>query len=78
MNLQPKITVELERDEALVLYEYLRRCDDEGIYKFVHDAEQQVIWKLECALQPNFDEICDPAYMKIVASARSAVHERLD
>jgi hypothetical protein len=58
MTLPDKITVELSRAEALVLFEYLRRCDDDGgQYAFIDQAEQRAVWNLECVVQRQLPEI---------------------
>ena len=69
MPLPEKITIELTRKEALVLFEFLRRCDDEGKYSFVDQAEQRVLWDLECALQPQLTEVFDPNYAELLKAA---------
>ena len=38
-----KITLELSRSEALVLFEFLRRCDEEDRYEFRDQVEQRVM-----------------------------------
>ncbi len=64
-----KVTVELTRKQALVLFEFLRRCDDEGRYAFVDQAEQRVLWDLECALEPQLTEVLDPDYGELLKAA---------
>ena len=69
MPLPETITVELTRPEALVLFEFLRRSDDEGHYAFADQAEQRVLWDLECALQPQIIEVFDPNYGELLQAA---------
>ena len=64
-------------DEALVLFEYLRRCDDEDRYAFVDQAEQRALWNLACLLErvlPVFSE----DYVKQVQNARDALRDPED
>jgi hypothetical protein len=75
MALPEKIAVELSRKEALVLFEFLRRCDDEGKYEFADQAEQRVLWDLECALQPQLPEVFDPAYGVLLTLAWSDIRD---
>ncbi len=63
------VSVELTRKQALVLFEFLRRCDDEGRYAFADQAEQRVLWDLECALQPQLTEVFDPNYGELLKAA---------
>lgn len=69
MPLPAKITVELSRQEALVLFEYLRRCDDNGEHVFADQAEQRVLWNLECVLQPQLVEVFAPNYGELLKAA---------
>jgi hypothetical protein len=64
-----EVTVKLTRQEALVLFEYLRRCDDEGKYAFVDQAEQRVLWNVECVVQKHLHEIFDPKYGELLKTA---------
>jgi uncharacterized protein YdiU (UPF0061 family) len=76
MTLPDKITIELTRAEALVLYEYLRRCDDdEGRYEFVDQAEQRAVWNLEMLVQPQLPEVFAPNYGALVKFARDAIRD---
>lgn len=73
-----KILIELTRSEALVLFEYLSRCDDAQKYEFVDQAEQRVIWDLECLLQKQLSEISDPRYRELLKSAWDAIRDPID
>jgi hypothetical protein len=75
MSLQEKVTVELTRKEALVLYEYLRRCDDNEEYAFIDQAEQRVLWDLEIALQPQLSEVFDPNYGELLTVAWEEIRD---
>jgi hypothetical protein len=69
MSNHDSVTIELPKNRALVLYEFLRRCDDKGEYTFAHPAEQRVVWDLEIALQPKPAVLCDTNYLKMVQAA---------
>ena len=75
MSLSEKVAVELTRKEALVLFEFLRRCDDEGRYAFADQAEQRVLWDLECALQPQLVEVFDPNYGELLKAAWAEIRD---
>jgi hypothetical protein len=70
-----KIKIELTRQEALVLFEYLHRCDDEGKYVFADQAEQRVLWDLECVMQKQLVEVFDPQYGALVKNAWAALRD---
>jgi hypothetical protein len=70
-----KITVELTSREALVLFEFLSRCDDEGKYSFVDQAEERVLWTVEGSLEKQLVEIFSPDYMVFLKEARDQVRD---
>jgi len=69
------ITVELTNKEALVLFEFLHRCDDEDSYSFVDQAEQRVLWKVEGILEKQLVEILSPDYNQLLREAREQVRD---
>lgn len=69
MDKPATITLELTAQEALVLYDYLRRCDDEGKYSFADQAEERVLWTLEGQLEKSMAVIFDPNYRKLLEAA---------
>jgi ABC-type cobalt transport system substrate-binding protein len=75
MSLSEEVTVALTRKEALVLFEFLRRYDDEGEYAFADQAEQRVLWDLECALQPQLIEVFDPKYGELLRAAWAEIRD---
>ena len=75
MSRQGKITVELSRQEALILFEYLRRCDDNGKYEFADQAEERVLWTLEGQLEKALHEIFDPNYSELLRRAWADVRD---
>ncbi|MBA2114051.1 hypothetical protein [Bremerella alba] len=63
------ISVELTQQQALVLFEYLRRCDEEERYVFRDQAEQRALWDLECSLQSQLTEVFAPNYGELLKAA---------
>lgn len=78
MEPSDKVRLELTRSEAIVLFEFLRRSDDNRSHAFVDQAEQRVLWDLECALEPQLHEIFDPKYGEILKAAWSALRDEPD
>ena len=72
---QKGISIELSKKEALVLFEYLRRCDDQDKYSFVDQAEERVLWTVEGALEKQLVEIFSPDYGKLLKEARDQVRD---
>lgn len=70
-----KMVLPLTRQEALVLFEFLRRCDEDGKYAFLDQAEQRVLWNLECLLQSQLHEIFDPKYHELLKAAWATLRD---
>ncbi len=70
-----KIAIELTNKEALVLFEFLRRSDDEGICSFADQAEQRVLWDVKAILEKQLVEILSPDYDRLLQEARDQVRD---
>ena len=70
-----KITIELTNKEALVLFEFLRRFDDEDTHSFADQAEQRVLWDIQCILEKQLVEILSPDYLRLLKEAREQVRD---
>jgi hypothetical protein len=70
-----RITIELTNKQALVLFEFLRRCDDQDGYSFADQAEQRVLWDVEIILQKQLAEIRSPDYGRYLHEAREKVRD---
>jgi hypothetical protein len=68
---QREIVVRLSHDEALVLFEWLHRSEDqETLSPFEHQAEQVALWNLSALLERALAEPFDPDYRQLVNDAR--------
>lgn len=65
------VTITLTRAEALVLFEWLHRLDDEP--GNVDDAEQIALWRLSGALERTLSEPFAPDYRTLLQRARAAL-----
>jgi hypothetical protein len=72
------VRLELTRDEALVLFEYLTRTDEEDALTFVDQAEQRALWNLESLLQKQLRELFDPRYGELLKAARERLRDPAD
>jgi len=70
------VRIELSRDEALVLFEWLHRNDEARAIRVEDPAEQRVLWDLEARLEAALAEPLDPAYDALLAEARACVRDR--
>lgn len=68
------VNIELSKDEAIVLFEFLSRLNEyHNSGMFEDQAEQRVLWKIEGILEQNLNEPFRPDYMDIVKRAREKV-----
>ena len=70
-----RVCLELTGDEALVLFEFLQRFDDEGTLVLQDQAEERALWNLHCLLQRQLVEVFDPGYQALVAAARHRLRD---
>jgi hypothetical protein len=73
MMAQEKVRLELSRDEALVLFEWLARFNKADGRDFEDQAEQRVLWDMEAKLESVLVEPFDPKYSELLAQARARV-----
>lgn len=71
-----EISLELSRDQALVLFEWRARTGaGEQPAAFVDQAEQRVLWDLEAALEKHLVEPFKSDYRDLLAAARGRVRD---
>jgi hypothetical protein len=72
-----EISIDLTRDQALVLFELLRRIDEEEDSNIFKDqSEERVLWNIEIQLQDFLPEIFDKDYSKLILNAREVVRDK--
>jgi hypothetical protein len=70
------VSVELKRDLALVLFDWLARTSAAGQpVAFGDQAEQRALWDLESALESALPETLGGDYRKRIAAARDRVRD---
>ena len=70
-----KVTVEISREEALVLFEWLSRFNKAEDTIFADQAEQRVLWDIEAMLESTLVEPFDPKYDELLEAARAKVRD---
>ncbi len=75
MASEDRMTLELSHDEALVLLDWVQRFNTGGNAAFEDQAEQRVLWDLECRLESKLAEVFDPNYRELVVAARVRVRD---
>lgn len=69
------VRIELTSDEALVLFEFLRRFSDSEVIATEDQAEQRVLWNLCCVLEKVLMEPFSESYPELVAEARNRLRD---
>ena len=69
------VNVELDRNEALVLVEFLRRISDNGDWSVEDTSEVRALWNLQSLLEKSLPEILEPNYNEAVEAARDALRD---
>lgn len=67
------IKIELNSDEALILFELLSRYSDTDELAIEDQAEQRVLWNLCCDLEKLLIEPFSNNYREMVVDARSRI-----
>lgn len=70
-----QVGIELSRDEALVLYEWVRRFNMREDVDFEDQAEERVLWDIEASLESALDEPFGDGYTDLLAVARDRVRD---
>lgn len=66
------VQISLTSDEALVLYDWLHRSEQQDAHASVeHHAEQVALWNLTALLERELVEPFDPRYDELVREARA-------
>ena len=65
----------LTTDEALVLFEFLARFDENGTLGVQDQAEERVLWKLQGLLERQLMEPLHPEYKALLAAARARLRD---
>ncbi len=71
-----KVNIELTKEEAIVLFEFLGRFNEnDDLSRFEDQSEQRVLWDVECILEKELSEPFRADYQEIVKKAREKVRD---
>ena len=71
-----QLNIGLTRDEAIVLFDFLGRFNEKDDDSHFEDqAEQRVLWDIECILEKKLAEPFQENYMQILELARKNVRD---
>jgi hypothetical protein len=73
------VAIRLSKEEALVLFEWIHRTEDQDpaleLLSLVDQAEQRVLWDLSGSLETVLVEPFMPEYAEIIESARGQLRD---
>lgn len=73
---EDRVTIRLTKEEAIVLFEFLGRFNERDRDELFEDqAEQRVLWDIECILEKRLAEPFRADYPAIVRRARERVRD---
>jgi len=74
-----KVNIELTKEEAIVFFEFLGRFNEKvDLSIFEDQAEQRVLWDIECILEKKLSEPFLADYQEIVKKAQEVVRDEKD
>ena len=73
---EEKVTIELSRSEALVLFEFVSRFSNDEKLEIVDQAEERVLWDVCAMLEKILAAPLSQSYSDLLAEAREEVRDR--
>jgi hypothetical protein len=71
-----KVNIQLTKEEAIVLFEFLCRFNEkDDPSRFEDQSEQRVLWDIECTLEKILSEPFRADYQAIIKKYRNAVRD---
>ncbi|HQZ25368.1 MAG TPA: hypothetical protein PLD18_08720 [Flavobacterium sp.] len=72
-----KINIKITKNEALVLFDFLSRLNQNDNIDFFEDkAEKILLWNIEAELEKELEDIFDSNYKLILEKARREIHNK--
>jgi hypothetical protein len=72
------VHLELTGDEALVLFEFLGRLDEDGTLAVKDQSEERALWNLLCLLEKQLVEPLLPEYEVLLTAARDRLRDPVE
>ena len=74
-NIMNKYNLNINEDEAIVLFEFFSRFDETDKLEFKHPAEYLALQKLSGQIDKTTSAMFKPEYIKLLSEARSRIAE---
>ena len=70
-----RITIELSGDEALILFDWIKRFNERDSSDFEDQAEERVLWNLEALLEKSLVAPFASEYKTLLMKARNRMRD---
>ena len=70
-----KVTIELNGDEALILFDWIKRFNEKESNDFEDQAEERVLWNLEALLERSLVAPLTSEYKTLLMKARDRMRD---
>ena len=77
-DIKKAVAIELTGDQALVLFEWIRRFNEGDAKDLEAQAEERVLWDIAAMLEKELVEPLAQDYDRLLAEARAAVRDPLE
>ncbi len=71
-----QFNIQLSRDEAIVLFDFLSRYSDSDQFLIEDQAEERVLWNMCCTLESGLSEPFLPDFKTRLDAARDNVRDK--
>ncbi len=75
MQNNEKIIIELTKNEALILYDWIQKLNTKEDTIFEDQAEERVLWDLEAILEKKLTGPLQNNYHQLISEARESVRD---
>ena len=75
--MKEEIQINLSRDEAVILFEFLSRFSNEEVLEIEDQAESRVLWNILCDLEKVLTEPFSEKYTEILETAREKIRDKI-
>jgi len=74
--MEDNVRINLSRDEAIVLFEFLSRFEELESLDIVDQSEERVLWNLQSTLEKDLAEPFSANYPELLEQARARLRDR--
>lgn len=75
--MEEKVQINLSKNEAIVLFEFLSRFSNEDVLEISDQSESRVLWNMLCDLEKVLSEPFSESYKEILENAHQKVRDEI-